>query len=527
MSASNRCDCATSRCDSVGPHNVSGSCPPVVLRRYSVVHAAIARENRGDGWLWGCEDANVTTAWLDQLTDLEKTPTALPYGDREYDLDGFRRRLANLGNPQDASHFVHVAGTKGKGSTVAFLESLFLAMGWRTAAFVSPHLESLADRFRFDRRPWSTPEFEKRLESLGDALDAELQPKSFTDRPFRTVFEILTTLALVEFGRREQALRADVGDPRPRQIVCWETGLGGRLDCTNVVTPLVSVIAPIGRDHTRILGDTISQIATEKAGIIKPGGLVVVARQPEEYREDIHRVIEARTAEQGARVVRAEELCRVEHIRPAATGQRIRVRLPNGASHEAELPMHGAFQCINLEAALAAAWLVAERFAVEVSDEAIWESLAHTYWPGRLEIVKSKDNRTLVIDGAHCPLSASAVGSTLAEWEAMAEPPCRGPYTLLWAMQQDKDHEAFLKSLYAPLDSQLIDSVHTFPTGSQMRTAAPEDLERIASGFGLDAATHPDAASAVAAAKGNGTALLSLGTLYTIAVVRERFLAGG
>src|SRR5438874_10429639 len=233
---------------------------------------------------------------LDRLLDLEKTPHALRYTDREYDLDGFRRWLAGMDSPQQGQSFVHIAGTKGKGSTGVLVEGLLRGLGVPTAFFSSPHLKHFGERYRFDGVPWTFEQFEDALERLVAGLPPG-QRQSLDSPPlYSTVFEFLTLLALVEFGERDRRLHA-AAPATPRQIVCWETGLGGRLDCTNVVDPVVSIITALGLDHTALLGKEIEQITAEKAGIIKPGRPVIVSRQYPEFADRLWPVLTARARE--------------------------------------------------------------------------------------------------------------------------------------------------------------------------------------------------------------------------------------
>src|SRR5262245_56971501 len=175
---------------------------------------------------------------LDRLLDLEKTPLARRYSDREYDLEGYRRWLAELGDPQAGQCFVHLAGTKGKGSTGAMVEGILRGLGYPTGFYSSPHLKHFGERYRFDGVPWTFEEFEASLDRLVAGLPASQRQALDSPHRYRTAFEFLTLLALVEFGARDRRLQS-ARPGAPRQIVVWETGLGGRLDCTNVVDPLV------------------------------------------------------------------------------------------------------------------------------------------------------------------------------------------------------------------------------------------------------------------------------------------------
>src|SRR5215471_3959814 len=188
-------------------------------------------------------------------------------------------RLAELaGNPQDRLRFIHVAGTNGKGSTCAMLESIYRGAGLRTGLFTSPHLISFGERIQVNRQPISEPEVVRQVHELQPSL---LQ---FPAEEHPTFFEVVTVMALRHFA----AQKCD--------LVVWETGLGGRLDATNIVTPLASVITNIQYDHQKWLGETLAAIASEKAGIIKPGIPVLTATDEPEALKVIHEIARARKA---------------------------------------------------------------------------------------------------------------------------------------------------------------------------------------------------------------------------------------
>jgi len=173
------------------------------------------------------------------------------------------------------------------------IEGLLRGQGFPTAFYSSPHLKHFGERYRFDGVPWTFEEFEASLERLVEGISSEHRQVLEEPHRFRTAFEFLTLLALVEFRERGRRLmQAD--SSRPGQVVVWETGLGGRLDCTNVVDPLVSVITALGLDHTAVLGKEIEQIAAEKAGIIKPGRPVIVSRQYPEFLDRVWPVLTRR-----------------------------------------------------------------------------------------------------------------------------------------------------------------------------------------------------------------------------------------
>lgn len=451
---------------------------------------------------------------LDRLLDLERNPAARSYGDKEYNLDRYRVWLESLGSPQNGQRFVHIAGTKGKGSTAAICEGLLRGLGFPTALYSSPHLTHFGERFRFDGESWSFKEFEERLQAFHDGLAPEQRHGFDGPHSYRTVFEVLTALALVEFRRRGEQLAAS--GARLPQAVLWETGLGGRLDCTNVVDPVVAVITALGMDHTRILGNTIEKIAAEKAGIIKPGRPVIVSRQPEEHRERVWPVLLRRAEEVGAPVIRAWEHNPVIASEDTAEGLRVRLRLPSGEEGEGLLPLRGQFQAANLEAAVAAAWYMAREEKRSPSPEELLGGLNMVNWPGRLEVHRNRLGNVLILDGAHCPLSARTLGR---EARRILSAEGRTTFMLLFAMQGDKDARQFLRNLLAHIGDCELMGVLTYPINSP-RAATPEQLAEAANAEGLPAipcASLDAAMNDLATAGCHGVAA---GTLYSLSMIR-------
>ena len=214
---------------------------------------------------------------------------SMPCAEEAFKLDRMRELLRRLDNPQHGLPIVHVAGTKGKGSTAAMIASALSAAGHRTGLFTSPHLDRVEQRIAVDGRPCSGDELAELVEQVRPAVEALDRAAAESDPPEHgpTYFEIVTALALQHFARR----RVDAA--------VLEVGLGGRLDSTNVCTPLISVITSISFDHTKQLGNTLAAIAAEKAGIIKPGVPVVSGVTPHEPREVIRRI----AAKHGCRLI--------------------------------------------------------------------------------------------------------------------------------------------------------------------------------------------------------------------------------
>ena len=338
---------------------------------------------------------------IERLYGLERGNKG-PFG-----LAGTRALLDDLGRPEQAFRSIHVAGTNGKGSTSALIERLLRATGRRTGLFTSPHLVHYRERVRVDGRALEPGGVTRLLERVGAA------PSSAA----RTFFE--ATFALAALAFEEAGVDTAV----------LETGLGGRLDSTNVVSPALTVLTPIGLDHMELLGATLETIASEKAGILKPGVPVVVG--PQDPRALA--VIEARAREVGAEVVR--ELPRAAIHALDARGTDVTFDIPGLEPVRARLPLLGRHQVANARLALAAA----RAFAPALTTEQIVDGLEHARWPGRFEACPTEPR--LYWDGAHNPQGAATLR---AAWrEALDD----APGVLVLGFSEDKDADAMLGAL--------------------------------------------------------------------------------
>ena len=293
-----------------------------------------------------------------------------------FGLEPTQKLAALAGSPQDKLRFIHVAGTNGKGSTCAMLESIYRAAGLRVGLFTSPHLVSFRERIQVNRL--CIPEED--VVRLVDEVRRANQENA------ATLFEFTTVMALKYFA--EQAC----------DLVVWETGLGGRLDATNIVTPLASVITNIALDHQQWLGDTLEKIAAEKAGIIKPGIPVVTAAEPPALG-----VIEAVAQAKNAPLTRISELD--SSARPSD--------LISG------LPLAGDHQKIN--ATLALATIEVLQSQIPVSESALRQGLASVSWPGRLQLIQRPDGQQILLDGAHNIAGAKALREALSAHFSVAQ----------------------------------------------------------------------------------------------------------
>lgn len=363
-----------------------------------------------------------------------------------------------LGDPQRAFRSVHLTGTNGKTSTARMIDELLRAFGIRTGRYTSPHLSSVTERIVVDGEPVSDQRFVdgfREIEPLLRLMDERFDvPLSF--------FEIVTALAFSIF--------ADV----PVDVGVVEVGLGGAWDNTNVMDAEVAVVTPIGLDHTEYLGDTVARIATEKAGIIKPGATAVLALQPPEAQQELLR----RIVEVEATVAREGMEFGVIDRQIAVGGQSISLQGLGGVYDEIFLPLHGAHQAQNAAVALAAveAFFGASRSSGPIEADVVREAFAGVRSPGRLEPIRSAP--TILLDAAHNP---SGMTATLA---AIGEAFSFRRLVAVVAVMSDKDVTGMLEQLEPVVDEIVVTEV------SGSRRMDVDDLAALAEEvFGRDRVT--------------------------------------
>lgn len=308
-------------------------------------------------------------------------------------LEPMRNLAWALGNPQEKLRFIHLAGTNGKGSTAAFCESCLRASGFRVGLYTSPHLVSVRERIQIDREPISEADFAEGMDVVRRAVTEQKDQEV-------TFFELMTALALWYFGREKV------------DWVVWETGLGGRLDATNIVQPEVCIITNVGLDHQQYLGESMREIATEKAGIIKPG---------------VPSVISAVAAGEAAGIIlrRADEVQSPLHIIDDTSVKNLGLRgtkqIAEIDGHEFALGLVGPHQISNAACAVYAMWEISSIGSSEeiaeleskLTDENIARGLESTVWPGRFEILSEEP--LIVLDGAH---NAAGTAMLIETWRA-------------------------------------------------------------------------------------------------------------
>ncbi|TET48149.1 MAG: bifunctional folylpolyglutamate synthase/dihydrofolate synthase [Dehalococcoidia bacterium] len=295
-----------------------------------------------------------------------------------FDLRRMEQLLARLGNPQNMAKSVHIAGTKGKGSTAAMIASILVQSGYRTGLYTSPHLLNIRERIQVDGRQISEAGFARLTEMIKPEVATVNASGGLGEL---TTYEILTALAFAYF--RDKKVDYQV----------LEVGLGGRLDATNVVKPEVCVITSISYDHMEVLGETLAEIAQEKAGIIKPGSITVTAPQSPGAMEVLEKVCQ----QQEVKLVRVgrDVTWQRESFRPE--GQSFKVRGMRG-EYQLRLPLIGEHQLENAATAVAATEALAERGA-RITAETVSRGIANVNWPGRLQILRQKP--WIIVDGAH------------------------------------------------------------------------------------------------------------------------------
>lgn len=310
-----------------------------------------------------------------------------------WDLRRVERLLARLGDPQNRARSVHVAGTKGKGSTSAMIAWILKSAGFKVGLYTSPHLLDYTERIRVDGKAIAEEDWARLTELIKPHVEAE---NAIGDLGQLTTFEIFTAMAFLHFQR----VKADW------QVL--EVGLGGRLDATNVIKPEVCVITSISYDHMDVLGDTLARIAGEKAGIIKSGADAVSAPQFPEAMEVIERVCK----EKGVRLIKVGEDVTWERGEFDAEGQSFQVKGRRG-TYDLWIPLLGEHQLENASNAVAAVELLVER-GNRISPEAIAAGVRSVDWPGRLQVLRRKP--WVVVDGAHNAYSIKRLGEALEEY---------------------------------------------------------------------------------------------------------------
>jgi dihydrofolate synthase / folylpolyglutamate synthase len=401
-------------------------------------------------------------AFLESRIDYERA-LLIPYTEREFQLDRMRTLLSRLDDPHQRLKIIHVAGTKGKGSTSAMIASVLPAAGYRTGLYTSPHLDRLEERFVVDGQSCSEDELARLVEQVHpvvDEMDRQARFRSPTE-PGPTYFEVTTAMALLHFA----AAKVDAA--------ILEVGLGGRLDSTNVCQPMVSVITSISFDHTKQLGSTLVGIAAEKAGIIKPGVPVVSGVVEAEPRQVIAEV----ARRQNSRLIQASKDFSFDY-HPALDFDSSELRSPGTLDFKlhssgrerrlsaVEVNLPGRHQAANAAVAVAALdELTAQGW--RIPENAIRRGLADVHCPARIEIVSRQP--AVIIDSAHNTASIQSLRDTLKE--SFSSP----RRLLIFAATQEKDIRGMLELLLPNFEAVILTRYSSNPRGVSIA-----DLDEIA-----------------------------------------------
>ena len=315
--------------------------------------------------------------YLFGFTDYEKLP-GIAYTAANYDLRRMEALLQPLGNPHLGTRTVHIAGTKGKGSTAAFISQALISAGYRVGLFTSPHLYAMTERIKINNTMISEHDFSELVSEITPVVESVNKEAAYGRL---TTFEILTAIAFVYFKRNKVDYQV------------LEVGMGGRLDATNVVEPDVCVITSISLDHTQILGNTVVKIAREKAGIIKPGCTTVVAPQV----AGVARVIKQVCQRQHAKLVQVGKDITWSTEGGDLEKQRLTVNGKNG-KYELTIPLLGDYQLENASTAVATLEALADTGA-RISPDNIYEGFRDVTWSGRFQVLSRQP--VVIVDGAH------------------------------------------------------------------------------------------------------------------------------
>lgn len=402
-------------------------------------------------------------------------------------LENIKDLLRRLGNPHERFDVVHVAGTNGKGSVTSMLTHVLHEAGYRVGMFISPYLERFTERIQVGLKEIEPEE----LARITERVKEKVEEMVGEGKNHPTEFEIVTAIGFVYFAE----MKVD--------YAVVEVGLGGRLDATNVVDPIVSVITSISYDHMDVLGDTLEKIAAEKAGIIKPGRPVVTYPQHPEAMSVIQRVAQ----ERGAPLFEVNK-DGIEVLASEVGRQIFNYSFDGERFSGVVIHLTGRHQILNAATALTAV-AVLRRQGIAISDDAVYKGMERAFWPGRLEVIRRQP--FVVLDGAHNESGAEVLAQAVKEYFAGK------PVTLVIGILRDKDVDAIVKHLCPLADSVIV----TKPDSP--RAMDPAELAMRVKRYCQDVVVEPNIEKA--AARGfskvhQDGVLLFTGSLYLIGKVR-------
>ncbi len=361
--------------------------------------------------------------YLESLVNFEKSDG---YNYRtSFKLERMKRLAALLGDPQRSVRSIHIAGSKGKGSTASYVHSMLLSAGFKTGLYTSPHLVSFRERIRIGAELISEEDLARILDRIKSVIESSM--KEMTP----TFFEVCTSLAFIYFKEK----KAD--------IVVYEVGLGGRLDATNLLEPLVSAITPLSYEHADKLGDTLTDIAREKCGIVKSGSICVSAPQEEEALN----VIEETCRERRVRLILVGREINFKELESVEYSNRFDVSGPSADYKGVETSLLGPHQAINASTAIGIIEALKLK-GVVVPERAVRNGIRDTRWPGRLEVIERRP--FVVLDGAHNKASARILIESIKKIFRYRR------LILLLGVSKDKDIRGILEELLPWSDTVIL-----------------------------------------------------------------------
>lgn len=410
----------------------------------------------------------------------------LRFSPEKFNLDRMRLLTNKLENPQSKYPVIHIAGTKGKGSTAVFISSALQKAGFKVGLYTSPHLHDYCERIQINRIPISHKELTDEVNAIKDYL---------TLIPEITTFEITTAIAFTYFAERKV------------EIAIIEVGLGGRLDATNVVDPEVSVITSLSYDHMNVLGDTIEKIAAEKAGIIKTNKPVVVA--PQTYPQS-YEVLRNIASERNSPYIQVDKKIEFASLDHNLESQRFLINKVNGEIKDRKfaIPLLGRHQVENA----VTAWCTLQELntrGYEITEDDIRKGFSAAEWSCRFEIINM--DRKVIIDSAHNADSAKKLSTTAKEYLGDQK------ITLIFGASEDKDIRGMFDSLL-PISDDIIVTKSVHP-----RAMPPEKIKTIARDLGRNSIVeeHLEDALKLALSRNNKNTVIITGSIFIAAAAKE------
>lgn len=443
----------------------------------------------------------VTTAPFDQYQQaVDWINGLIPFGIRP-GMQRIELMMERLGHPERTLKFIHVAGTNGKGSTCAFLTSVLRQSGYDVGTFTSPYITKFTDRFQYN----GTNIPEETLLAITNTLRPLVEEIAASELGSPTMFEVSTTIAIIYYAK--------VVFP---DFVVWETGLGGRMDVTNIVTPIISIITNVGHDHMDILGDSLEAIAREKAGIIKPGVPIVSSVEQPEVIE----VIRNTAQHQKSTLYLMNDQYRLTTLSSEENQQVFKFQGPFRMLDQLTIQLNGAHQIKNAGVTVMALEVLKQYYALLIDDEDLLEGLRAAAWAGRLEMISEQPR--LLVDGAHNPEGAATLAQALRETYTYER------VHLMMGMLSTKNHTDYLRHILPIVDTLIL----TEPDFRKKMNA--EDLYAIVQNV-LAESPRPDlqiiiepnwkaALAKLASMAAPADLTVVSGTLYLIADVRSYIL---